>query len=463
MSNSANNQIPYVPENTLDPAAGLNEAIRIIDALLNARVENMTQDSPTSADSVDGICFVVGSSPSGEWAGHAKAIAQYVAEGNFWQFYEAGVNAWLVLNKDDNNLYKYNVGSGAWELAAGIGEAPLDGGLYGRKDGSWYEMPDVSHVVVSVNGQSPDTSGNVEVGSSGVATVNLKSPDSNGDVELLAGDIAFSANTSSGLDSDNVNDAINEVAALAQSGGGSGNPANQTALSAAILALNPKVFYKCDDTVGSTVVADSSGNGKDLTLRGSNVLEYGELVEGGKSLWTDSGATNGANRSDTAGITVPVNYDWSYIAIVAPESTNTGGTFYLMTLITSGETELTNAQFDIYFVYTSNQLRATVLWEYSTGTNAQSDGCLVPNGQAFMFGIRKNTSAKTIDWFVNGRKVYQTSYTNEPTGGANTVLGIHTEAGVTATQGLSSSNHAWFDSALTNADFRDIAKAAGFY
>ena len=31
---SVNNNIPFVPENTIDPAAGLNEAIKAIDALL---------------------------------------------------------------------------------------------------------------------------------------------------------------------------------------------------------------------------------------------------------------------------------------------------------------------------------------------------------------------------------------------------------------------------------------------
>jgi len=186
MSNSPNNKLPYVPQDTLDPAAGLNEAIRVIDALLNTRVENMTQDSPTSADTVDGRCFVVGNTPTAEWTGHAKAIAQYVAAGAFWNFYEAGDTAWLVLNKADGNLYKWNTGSSAWELAAGIGEAPLDGDLYGRKLGSWVPMPDVTSVVLSVNNQGPDSNGDVmiDIPAAGITSVNNQGPDSNGNVDV---------------------------------------------------------------------------------------------------------------------------------------------------------------------------------------------------------------------------------------------------------------------------------------
>lgn len=249
---------------------------------------------------------------------------------------------------------------------------------------------------------------------------------------------------------------------ISSSGGGGGSSGGQALLTSAILALSPKVYYKCDETSGS-ILADSSGNGQNLTLRGSNTLGYGELVDGGSSFWTDAGATNGANRADSGGIVVPTNYDWSYVAIISPESTNTSGTIYLLTLIVSGESEVTNAQFDIYLTYTSSQLRVVLLWEYSSGTNMESDGCLVPNGQPFMLGIRKNTASKTVDWFINGRRVYITAYSNEPTGGTSCILGLHTEAGLTSTQGISSSNHAWFDSALADSDFKAIAKAAGYY
>jgi hypothetical protein len=189
MADSPSNNIPFVPENTIDPAAGLNLAINVIDALLNTRVENMTTNAPPGSPA-DGVMYVVGGSPTGAWAGHADAFARYVAEGTFWEFYEAGVEAWLVLNKSDGNLYKWDEGSTSWIAAAGIGDAPLDGLFYGRRLGTWEEVPGLTNPVLSVAGVGPDTSG---------------------DIVIVASDLPYD-NSTSGLSATDVQAAIDEVA-----------------------------------------------------------------------------------------------------------------------------------------------------------------------------------------------------------------------------------------------------------
>lgn len=186
MSNTPSNAIPYVPQNTLDPAAGLNDAIRVIDALLNTRVISMTLTAPPGSPA-DGDMYIVAAGATGAWATHDNAVAQYTATGAFWTFFAAGDQAWLILNRADGNLYKWNAGTSHWELAAGIGEAPLDGNYYGRQSGTWAEMPNVSEMVTSVNGQAPDTSGNVEIElpSDGVQSINGQTPDTSGNVNVL--------------------------------------------------------------------------------------------------------------------------------------------------------------------------------------------------------------------------------------------------------------------------------------
>lgn len=193
MSNTPSNAIPYVPQNTLDPAAGLNMALDVVDALLNTRVINMTTTAPPGSPA-DGDMYVIASPATGDWATHENAFARYVSNGAFWQFYAAGSQAWLVLNKDDNNLYKWDTTSSMWELAAGIGDAPVDGNLYGRKNNTWVEMPDVTHAVVGVNGVDPNSSGVVELDASHIPYA----PDSHG-----------------GLMATNVQAAIDEIAASA--------------------------------------------------------------------------------------------------------------------------------------------------------------------------------------------------------------------------------------------------------
>lgn len=141
MTTTPNINIPYVPENTLDPAAGLNLALNFIDALLQTAVISMDLTAPPMTNS-DGDLYIVagtGGVATGAWAGHELDLARYVDEGNFWQFFKAGVEVHYVINREDGNLYKFVEGSptGNWTLAAGLSDAPNDGTRYVRLNGAW--------------------------------------------------------------------------------------------------------------------------------------------------------------------------------------------------------------------------------------------------------------------------------------------------------------------------------------
>lgn len=88
---SVNNNIPFVPENTIDPAAGLNESINVIDALLQLRVIAVKQNAPPVSPS-PGDRYIVGSSPTGAWAGQAMKLATWMPDG-YWMFRTAWVAA----------------------------------------------------------------------------------------------------------------------------------------------------------------------------------------------------------------------------------------------------------------------------------------------------------------------------------------------------------------------------------
>lgn len=81
--------IPYVPENTIDPAAGLNDSLRVIDALIQVSVLSMGSTAPPASPN-NGDRHIVGAGATGAWAGRDLQMAQFVAEGGFWIFYEAG-------------------------------------------------------------------------------------------------------------------------------------------------------------------------------------------------------------------------------------------------------------------------------------------------------------------------------------------------------------------------------------
>ena len=98
------NSIPLVPENTTDPAAGLNLALNHIDALLQPVIIAIQAAPPVSP--ADGDRYVVGVG-TGDWAGQDNKMAVYRLTGDYWDFYEAR----FVINLADSLVY---VNSGGW-------------------------------------------------------------------------------------------------------------------------------------------------------------------------------------------------------------------------------------------------------------------------------------------------------------------------------------------------------------
>lgn len=85
MTTTIHNGILFVPQNTLDPAAGLNEALFTVDTLLQTEVLSIGSNTPPGSPA-DGNRHIVGPSPTGAWAGQAGKIAQWVAAPGYWIF-----------------------------------------------------------------------------------------------------------------------------------------------------------------------------------------------------------------------------------------------------------------------------------------------------------------------------------------------------------------------------------------
>lgn len=70
-----------------------NEALVLLDIAVQPVVEAIGLNAPPD-DPADGSCWVVGSDPTGAWAGHADALAGWTAGG--WRFVAPrdGMSAW---------------------------------------------------------------------------------------------------------------------------------------------------------------------------------------------------------------------------------------------------------------------------------------------------------------------------------------------------------------------------------
>ena len=89
-----------------------NEALRLIDVVVAAAVESVGSNAPP-ASPIDGQCFVIGTAPTGAWAGHAKAIAGYAPGG--WRFV-AAVAGMTALDKASGQTAAYD--GTAWSIGA---------------------------------------------------------------------------------------------------------------------------------------------------------------------------------------------------------------------------------------------------------------------------------------------------------------------------------------------------------
>lgn len=107
MSDTINNGIPFVPENTIDPAAGLNLSLNTIDALLQVLVQTVGENTPPAG--VEGQRHIVGTVPTGPWAGQANRMARFLD--GAWQFFDA--------------RYALNAADGVWYVRSASTWSPI--------------------------------------------------------------------------------------------------------------------------------------------------------------------------------------------------------------------------------------------------------------------------------------------------------------------------------------------------
>jgi hypothetical protein len=76
--------LPYILQSQSQKEVTHNDALNILDVLIQAVVQDVGLNTPPGSPTV-GQCWVVGSSPTGAWVGKASQIAQ-AADGGGWFF-----------------------------------------------------------------------------------------------------------------------------------------------------------------------------------------------------------------------------------------------------------------------------------------------------------------------------------------------------------------------------------------
>ena len=104
MSQTSRLGLPFIEPGQAQKELSHNEALRLIDVAVAAAVETVGANAPP-ASPTDGQCHIVGTAPTGAWAGHAKAIAGYAPGG--WRFV-AAVAGMTALDKASGQTASYD-------------------------------------------------------------------------------------------------------------------------------------------------------------------------------------------------------------------------------------------------------------------------------------------------------------------------------------------------------------------
>ena len=108
MSDSPNLALPFLAAGQAQKHVTLNEALMMLDALVQCAVESRTLAAPP-LDPADGQRFVVAGSGAGDWAGQGGTIAVYADGG--WRFITPR-DGWQAFVRDEGVVLNFL--GGAW-------------------------------------------------------------------------------------------------------------------------------------------------------------------------------------------------------------------------------------------------------------------------------------------------------------------------------------------------------------
>jgi hypothetical protein len=122
MSGTARLSLPFLSAGQAQKEITHNEALQTLDALVAGAVEEPPRADPPTTPAV-GACYIVGSAPTGEWAGKPQYLAAFTTAG--WRLLPPVEGMTLFVRSDAvSAVYR----AGAWELGQVRASSVLIGG-----------------------------------------------------------------------------------------------------------------------------------------------------------------------------------------------------------------------------------------------------------------------------------------------------------------------------------------------
>jgi hypothetical protein len=122
MDQTSKLKLPYILAAQSQKHVTHNEALRVLDALVQLAVLDKDVSTPPGSPA-EGDCYVVGATPTGAWAGHASQVAAF--QDGAWAFHVPS-EGWLAWVRDEDTLYAFD-GTGWVPNSGGVNPVSLVG------------------------------------------------------------------------------------------------------------------------------------------------------------------------------------------------------------------------------------------------------------------------------------------------------------------------------------------------
>lgn len=224
-------------------------------------------------------------------------------------------------------------------------------------------------------------------------------------------------------------------------------------VSDVILADTPLAYYRFSDAAASATAADSSGNGRTLTLNGSRTMGINSKNSRLGNCIAFVSASGFGNVGDSSPFRLTGNLTLSTWHRCATAMTN-GQEIPLASLGGAGETEAANYLYHLCLEFVGGVTRMRVLHENSTGVNNDQSIALSYNQLAWNhFAVTRDVATNLYEAYVNGISAGTVGYTNDPTGGTTAVFALNRNAGTNAAADRNGEYDEWalFNTKLTAA------------
>lgn len=165
MPNTSRLALPYLVAGQAQKEATHNDALNDLDSLAQISVINRTTATPPISPS-DGDSYIIGSSPTGAWAGNANAIASYYTG---WRI-KTPKTGWLAYVQNEGVFYLYD--GSAWNVykeIAPLGSASAPSYSFIGDSNTGMYSPGADQIALATNGvqrMAIDASGNASFAAS---------------------------------------------------------------------------------------------------------------------------------------------------------------------------------------------------------------------------------------------------------------------------------------------------------